>query len=66
MTKHLLDKDGDYCRFPHWNDTDGKRGNRLEPCGEPGYPYCEMHDEIVRGGRVTHYGQQNYYSVGSR
>jgi hypothetical protein len=39
-SKHLLDKDGDRCRFPHWE------GNRLVPCGKPGYPYCLLHQAL--------------------
>lgn len=48
MTAHLLDEGGDHCRYPHWE------GNRLVVCGKPGYPYCELHAEIVRLKAATY------------
>lgn len=66
--KHLLDKDGDYCRFPHWE------GNRLMVCGKPGYPHCELHSEIVSTmreqrmyeNRAREASWNNHYLSGSR
>lgn len=51
MTRHVLDKDGDYCRLLHWEDNGEQKGNRLNVCGKPGYPYCELHSELVRQAR---------------
>jgi hypothetical protein len=39
---HLLDADGDHCRFPAWQDT-----CTLIVCGKSGYPWCDEHRAIV-------------------
>lgn len=46
VSKHLLDKRGDHCRYPHWE------GFRLAPCGKRGYPFCAYHAAKVLDRQV--------------
>lgn len=47
---HLLDAEGDHCRYPLWDDegiNGHGHGNRLMVCGKRGYPWCPKHKAIV-------------------